>query len=57
MVQVFTHQDRIILIAPQEDLFSLLGDDHREGKTEDDDDDKAGPGKEFYQAELLSLWA
>jgi hypothetical protein len=32
-----------------------LGDDHRERKTEDNDDDEAGPGKKFYQAELLTL--
>ena len=28
MVQIFTHQDRIIFIAPQQDLLGLLGDDH-----------------------------
>jgi hypothetical protein len=55
VVQVFTHQDCVILIARQQDLFGLLGDDHRERKTEDNDDDEAGPGEKFYQAELLTL--
>ena len=55
VVQVFAHQDGVILVARQQDLFSLLGDDHGERKTEDNDDDEAGPGKEFYQAELFTL--